>query len=77
MILTIISLIHFTAATEVEVADIILVVEDITIIVAEETMVVVAGDSFRAVVEEGLREWAAILPLDGVEEVTEEIMVII
>ena len=53
--------------------DIILVVDDITIIAAEETMVGAVGDSSLAV-EEGLLEWLAILQL---EEATEEIMVII
>jgi len=61
------------AASEVEAVDIILVVDDITIIAAEETMVGAVGDSSLAV-EEGLLEWLAILQL---EEATEEIMVII
>lgn len=67
----------FTAATEVEAVDIILVEDDITIIAVEETMVVAVGGSSLAVVEEGLLEWVAILQLDVVEEATEEIMVII
>ena len=56
--------------------DIILVVDDITIIGVEEIMVVAVGDTFPAVVEERLLEWVAILQLDGVV-VMEEIMVII
>lgn len=53
--------------------DIILVVDDITIIAAEATMVGAVGGSSLAV-EEGLLEWVAILQLD---EATEEIMEII
>ena len=66
----------FTAATEVEAVDIILVEDDITIIAVEGTMVVAVDGSSLEVVEEGLLEWVAILQL-GVVEATVEIMVII
>ena len=66
----------FTAATEVEAVDIILVEDDITIIAVEETMVVAVDGSSLEVVEEGLLEWVAIHQLAGVEA-TEEIMGII